>query len=152
MIDELWAFETNREEQTYTALSSALHKREDAYLLAITTAGYDKQTLLGRIYEAALGWPDVGFPGFPNGLLGAQAPGGPPDPTKINVVLASTLIDGLGIGSDDGAAVGAAGALLRYRIGRCNESEATQRSKHQATPGSGPIAHIRPSWRSSALT
>jgi phage terminase large subunit-like protein len=59
LIDELWAFESSREEQTYTALSSALHKRENAYLLAITTAGYDKHSLLGRIYEAALAWPDV---------------------------------------------------------------------------------------------
>ena len=59
LIDELWAFDTAREEQTYTALSSALHKRDDAYVLAISTAGYDKHTLLGRIYEAALGWPQV---------------------------------------------------------------------------------------------
>src|SRR5262249_53929951 len=59
LIDELWAFETAREEQTYTAIASALHKRENAYLLAITTAGYDKQSLLGRIYEQALGWPEL---------------------------------------------------------------------------------------------
>jgi phage terminase large subunit-like protein len=59
LIDELWAFETAREEQTYTALSSALHKRDDAYVLAITTAGYDENSLLGRIYQAALGWPEV---------------------------------------------------------------------------------------------
>jgi phage terminase large subunit-like protein len=59
LIDELWAFTTARQEQTYIALSSALHKRDDAYLLAISTAGYDKHSLLGRIYEAALGWPDV---------------------------------------------------------------------------------------------
>jgi len=59
LIDELWAFETSREEQTYIALSSALHKREDAYVLAITTAGYDRRTLLGRIYEAAKEWPDL---------------------------------------------------------------------------------------------
>jgi phage terminase large subunit-like protein len=59
IVDELWAFETSREEQTYTALSSALHKRDGAFLLAITTAGYDKHSLLGRIYEAALAWPDV---------------------------------------------------------------------------------------------
>jgi phage terminase large subunit-like protein len=56
IVDELWALETAREQQTYVALNSALHKREDAYLLAITTAGYDKQSLLGRIYEAALEW------------------------------------------------------------------------------------------------
>jgi phage terminase large subunit-like protein len=59
LIDELWAFESSREQQTYIALSSALHKRDDAYLLAITTAGYDKRSQLGRIYEAALAWPEV---------------------------------------------------------------------------------------------
>jgi phage terminase large subunit-like protein len=59
IIDELWAVENERQEQTYHSFASALHKREDAFLLAITTAGYDKQTLLGRIYEAALGWPEV---------------------------------------------------------------------------------------------
>jgi phage terminase large subunit-like protein len=59
ILDELWAFETEREEQTYQAFASALHKRDDAYLLAISTAGYDKQSLLGQIYEQALGWPDV---------------------------------------------------------------------------------------------
>jgi phage terminase large subunit-like protein len=59
LIDELWAFETAREQQTYTALSSALHKREDAYLLAITTAGYDRDSLLGRIHEQALSWPQI---------------------------------------------------------------------------------------------
>jgi len=59
VIDELWAVENERQEQTYHSFASSLHKREDAFLLAITTAGYDKQTLLGRIYEAALGWPEV---------------------------------------------------------------------------------------------
>lgn len=59
VIDELWAFETAREEQTYTALSSALLKRDDAYVLSITTAGYDQYSLLGRIYQAALKWPSV---------------------------------------------------------------------------------------------
>jgi phage terminase large subunit-like protein len=59
LVDELWALETAREEQTYIALTSALHKREDAYLLAITTAGYDRYSLLGRIYQAALAWPEV---------------------------------------------------------------------------------------------
>jgi phage terminase large subunit-like protein len=59
LIDELWAFETTREEQTYTALASALHKRQDSFLLTISTAGYNKQSLLGRIYEAAVHWPTV---------------------------------------------------------------------------------------------
>jgi phage terminase large subunit-like protein len=59
IIDELWAFENRRQQEAYTALSSALHKRRDAYLLAISTAGYDRFSLLGRIYEQALTWPDV---------------------------------------------------------------------------------------------
>jgi phage terminase large subunit-like protein len=59
LIDELWAFLTERERQTYTALASALHKRVDAYLLAITTAGYKQNSLLGDIYQAALNGPDV---------------------------------------------------------------------------------------------
>src|SRR5207253_2151714 len=50
ILDELWALETHSQQEAYTALTSALHKREDAYLLGITTAGYDKHSLLGRIY------------------------------------------------------------------------------------------------------
>src|SRR5262249_46363039 len=56
VIDELWAVENTRQEQIYEAFASALHNREDAYQLVITTAGHDKQTLLGRIYDQALGW------------------------------------------------------------------------------------------------
>jgi phage terminase large subunit-like protein len=59
LLDELWAFDTDRERQTYIALASALHKRDNAYLLAITTAGYGKHSLLGDIYQAALNWPTV---------------------------------------------------------------------------------------------
>ncbi|HZU78186.1 MAG TPA: terminase TerL endonuclease subunit, partial [Dehalococcoidia bacterium] len=59
IFDELWAVETNRQEQTYIAIQSALHKRPDAYSLVISTAGSDKQSLLGRIYETALTWPQV---------------------------------------------------------------------------------------------
>jgi phage terminase large subunit-like protein len=58
ILDELWALETRPQQEAYTALSSALHKRVDSYLLAITTAGYDKRSLLGRIYEQALDWPE----------------------------------------------------------------------------------------------
>jgi phage terminase large subunit-like protein len=59
ILDELWALETARQVEAYTALTSALHKRDDSYLLAITTAGYDRRSLLGQIYEQALDWPDV---------------------------------------------------------------------------------------------
>ncbi|MHB8695287.1 MAG: terminase TerL endonuclease subunit [Solirubrobacteraceae bacterium] len=59
IVDELWAFETRTQQEAYPALTSALHKRVDSYLLAITTAGFDKRSLLGRIYEDALRWPQV---------------------------------------------------------------------------------------------
>jgi phage terminase large subunit-like protein len=59
ILDELWAFETRAQIETYTALVTALHKREDAYLLAISTAGYNRFSQLGLIYEQALAWPDV---------------------------------------------------------------------------------------------
>ena len=59
LLDELWAFETARQIELYHALTSALHKRVDAFLLAITTAGFDKSSLLGQIYETALGWREV---------------------------------------------------------------------------------------------
>jgi phage terminase large subunit-like protein len=59
LVDELWAFSSDRQEQVYIALSSALHKREDSFLLAISTAGYDQQSLLGRIYSQALTWPQL---------------------------------------------------------------------------------------------
>jgi phage terminase large subunit-like protein len=59
IVDELWALETNQQQEVYTALGSALHKRDDSFLLAITTAGYDRFSLLGRIYDQALAWPDL---------------------------------------------------------------------------------------------
>jgi len=59
VIDEFWAFENKHEQQLYTALASSLHKRADSYLLSITTAGYNKHSLLGQIYDAAHDWPDV---------------------------------------------------------------------------------------------
>ena len=59
IIDELWAFDTARQQETYTALATALHKRPDAYLLSISTAGFDQHGLLGRIYHEALTWDDL---------------------------------------------------------------------------------------------
>jgi phage terminase large subunit-like protein len=58
-IDELWGFSSERQEETYTALSTATHKRPDAFLLSITTAGFDRQSLLAKIYQQALQWDDV---------------------------------------------------------------------------------------------
>jgi phage terminase large subunit-like protein len=59
ILDELWAFQTSHQVDVYDAFASALHKRRDAYLLAISTAGYDTHSLLGRIYQQALAWPEV---------------------------------------------------------------------------------------------
>jgi phage terminase large subunit-like protein len=54
IVDELWAFTTERQEEVLTALMTALHKRLDSFLLAITTSGWDKRSLLGRMYDEAL--------------------------------------------------------------------------------------------------
>jgi phage terminase large subunit-like protein len=55
--DELHAFHMPEHEELYAALWSALHKRPDSFLLTITTAGWDKNTILGRIYDEALALP-----------------------------------------------------------------------------------------------
>lgn len=57
IADELHAFTTREQEELWTALFTALHKRVDAFALVCTTAGYDKQSLLGRMYDDALKLP-----------------------------------------------------------------------------------------------
>jgi phage terminase large subunit-like protein len=59
IMDELWLLTSFRERQAYHAFTSALHKRTDAWLLSISTAGYDRSSLLGEIYTQALSLPDV---------------------------------------------------------------------------------------------
>ncbi len=54
IIDELHAFTTAKQEELYLALETALHKRVDSFMLGITTSGYDRETLLGRLFEGAL--------------------------------------------------------------------------------------------------
>lgn len=58
LIDELHAFVASSQEEGFNAILTALHKRPDAFMLAITTAGYDKATLLGRAYDEALAFDD----------------------------------------------------------------------------------------------
>lgn len=58
-VDEWWLYETSREEQVYVAFQTAIDKEEEAFLLATTTAGYDKFSQLGQAYERALKLPDV---------------------------------------------------------------------------------------------
>lgn len=53
VLDELWAFSADRQAELVDALLTSLHKRRDSFALAITTAGHDRETVLGRLYEQA---------------------------------------------------------------------------------------------------
>jgi phage terminase large subunit-like protein len=57
IADELHAFKTEAQEETWIAMWTALHKRPNAFGLVITTSGYDKNTLLGKMYDQALDLP-----------------------------------------------------------------------------------------------
>lgn len=59
LLDQLWTFASPRQVETYRALTAAIHKRPDAYLLATSTAGPNRDSLLGHIYDRALAWDDV---------------------------------------------------------------------------------------------
>ena len=50
IIDELHAWNTNKQHELFDALDTAVHKRPGAFWLVITTAGHDKTSLLGRLY------------------------------------------------------------------------------------------------------
>lgn len=58
LLDELHVFKTTKQEEVYWALATAL-KRWYSWELAITTAGWSKNTLLGEKFDAAMEWPDV---------------------------------------------------------------------------------------------
>lgn len=62
IVDELHAFTSGKQEELYLALETALHKRVDSFMLGITTSGYDRETLLGRLFEGALAGLDVERP------------------------------------------------------------------------------------------
>lgn len=52
--DELHAFTTGKQRSLHTAMTSSLHKRRDSVMIVITTAGENKNSLLGELYEAML--------------------------------------------------------------------------------------------------
>jgi phage terminase large subunit-like protein len=54
IVDEAHVFTTAKQTDLWEAMETALHKRTDSFLLAITTAGSDRTSLLGRLYEGAL--------------------------------------------------------------------------------------------------
>lgn len=60
--DELHAWETDRQVTLSEALVTALAKRDNAQCMSPTTAGYDKDTILGRIYDASMKHPDLEKP------------------------------------------------------------------------------------------
>lgn len=59
IIDELHSFQSPRQEELWNALTTGSGAREQPLIMAITTAGYDKNTVLGRLYDAGLRLDDV---------------------------------------------------------------------------------------------
>ena len=54
IIDEAHVFSTQKHTDLWEAFETALHKRLDSFLLAITTAGSDRTSLLGHLVESSL--------------------------------------------------------------------------------------------------
>lgn len=59
IADELHAWTTPRQEELYAALTTGSHAREEPLTFIITTAGFDKATVLGRLYDEAVRMDDV---------------------------------------------------------------------------------------------
>jgi phage terminase large subunit-like protein len=62
VLDELHVWRTEKQRELFEALDSAIHKRPGAFWLALTTAGSDKGSLLGRLYVEMLERLDVERP------------------------------------------------------------------------------------------
>lgn len=54
IVDELHSFQSPRQEELWNALTTASGARDQPLTLSITTAGYDRSTVLGRLYDAAV--------------------------------------------------------------------------------------------------
>lgn len=59
VLDELQVFETDNDRTLYAALVTASGVREEPFIASITNAGWNKATLLGELYDAALKLDDV---------------------------------------------------------------------------------------------
>jgi phage terminase large subunit-like protein len=57
VFDELFQFVHRKQREQWNSHSKALHKRAGASILAFSTAGWDKATLLGEVYDAAIADP-----------------------------------------------------------------------------------------------
>lgn len=54
IVDELHSFMTPRQEELWNALTTASGARDQPLTLSITTAGYDRATILGRLFDSAV--------------------------------------------------------------------------------------------------
>lgn len=60
IVDEWWQFLHRKQREGYIALAEALHKRGgESWLLAITTAGWTKDSQLGEVFDAAVVHPKL---------------------------------------------------------------------------------------------
>lgn len=59
IIDEWHEFTTKAQMRNVVAMQTAMAKEEEAFILAITTAGHDKGSQLGLAYDKAFKYPDV---------------------------------------------------------------------------------------------
>lgn len=59
VADEIHALVSPRQEELWAALTTGSGAREEPLTIAITTAGFDKDTVLGRLYDEAMRLPDV---------------------------------------------------------------------------------------------
>jgi phage terminase large subunit-like protein len=60
LYDELFLFRHQHQREAWNSQAEALHKRSGrAFIMATSTAGWDKQTLLGEMYDAALEHPKI---------------------------------------------------------------------------------------------
>ena len=59
IVDEAHSLTTPRQEEMWNALTTGSGARDQPLILAITTAGYDKNTVLGRLYDEGLRLEDV---------------------------------------------------------------------------------------------
>ena len=54
IVDELHSFMSPRQEELWNALTTASGARDQPMTLSITTAGYDRGTVLGRLFDSAV--------------------------------------------------------------------------------------------------
>ncbi len=59
IVDELHSFSTPRQVELWAAMQTATGARELPLTCSITTAGYDRTTILGKLYKAAVELPQL---------------------------------------------------------------------------------------------